>query len=220
MNPTAGLVLLPKNEACYIFIVSCFFYIDGLSEVIYVMKLPQTISEKTSELLCFNSSTLHCYLSVVPAAAPPKNHRPSQLPHLPRLCQRAPRRPHALAHLLHHRLRDHRDGGRAPERDVRLDRRRGVRGRHQLGRRHRGGLGHLQRRPGPLLRPLPLVHPGGKVGDRKWRSHVLHTQAGAGRLGLMLALNLDAINMTRQKYKCEQILLIISLFNNYYSLPW
>lgn len=118
------------------------------------------------------------YLSLVLATISKLPTR--QLPDLQRLCKWAPGRPHALSDLLHHGLGDHRAGGRASERDVRPDGRRGLCGRHQLRCRHRGGLGHLQRRPGPLLWPLPLVHPGGKVGDRQRHSHALHTQAGTG----------------------------------------
>lgn len=126
---------------------------------------------------CLTLLLLHCYFSFIFATFA-KRPTPPQRPHLPRLCQRALGRPHAVAHLFHHWLWDHGDGRRAPERDVGPDRRRSICGRHQLRCWHRGGLGHLQWWPGPLLRPLPLVHPGGKVGDRQWCSHILSTQAG------------------------------------------
>lgn len=144
----------------------------------------------SAAVACLTVLLPHLSFIFVPTQSSP------QLPNLPRLCQWALGGPHALTHIFHHRLGDHRDGRRAPERDVRFNRRRGVRGRHQLGRRHRRGLRHLQRWPGPVLRPLPLVHPGGKVGDQQCWPHITCTQAGTVIwdgcwLGLMLAAQSD-----------------------------
>lgn len=142
------------------------------------------------------------HLSSIFATVPTQSS--PQLPNLPRLCQWALGRPHAFTHIFHHRLRDHWDGRRAPERDVWLNRRRGVCRWYQLRRRHRGGLRHLQRWPRPVLRPLPLVHPGGKVGDQQCWPHITCTQAGTVIwggcwLGLMLRSQSDKAKEAEQR---------------------
>lgn len=126
----------------------------------------------SAAVACLTVLLPHLSFICVPTQSSP------QLPNLPRLRQWALGWPHALTHIFHHRLGDHWDGRRASKRDVRFNRRRGIRGRHQLRRRHGGGLRHLQRWPGPVLRPLPLVHPGGKVGDQQCWPHITCTQAG------------------------------------------